>query len=198
MMCMWFQWLLHLVIKILIPRDAKVIMYAGSCIERSPQMYSVNEIIVQVCFLSAVDSKNQCGLQPVLPKLQFWRPIGRLFKAFRGDYRNFSAEIWYSFQWDFRCLGEFLMLTTATFGDFFWQPWLQQCQPIYVTEVWIVTIVIGFLRWTSVKPPCTTSWIKKDTLQGLKFTKLYGSLLSLNYACSEQWQPQYWLLLIKD
>ena len=44
------------------------------------------------------------------------------FKAFRGVYCYFLAEILYSFQWDFLCLGYFLMLTTATFGNYFWQP----------------------------------------------------------------------------
>ena len=36
--------------------------------------------------------------------------LGDFFKAFRGDYRDFSEEIFYSFQRDFRCLGDFLML----------------------------------------------------------------------------------------
>ena len=53
----------------------------------------------------------------MLLKPRFWYPIGRLFKAFKGNYRYFSAEILYSFQWDFQCLGDFLTLTTMTFQE---------------------------------------------------------------------------------
>ena len=91
-------------------------------------------------------------LQTVLPNPQFCSPIWWPPSIFS---RNFVE-----FQWDNRCWDNFLMLTTVTVGNYFWQPWLGMA---YISE-----------RHASHTKPTYTLHLKQ-----FKTLRSYSSMLKL-------------------